>query len=93
MNVLSKPNIYKALVTLGAVGAAQLLNKSIGQGWKKITKKDPPSEQGYVDDWRGLIMWTIFSGILVSLTRLLARRITYLGWARGVGDDPVKYQS
>lgn len=92
MDTAIKPNLYKGLVAAGALGASVLINKSMDFGWKKITKEDPPRDPFAPNiSWKKVILWTILTSVFVGLGRLFVEKATYMGWAKGYGEDPKKY--
>jgi hypothetical protein len=42
--------------------------------------------------WKKVLLWTVLTGVMVSLARLLIEKAVYVGWAKGYGEDPRSYK-
>jgi hypothetical protein len=76
-----------------AAGAAMLGGAAVRQGlqqaWKLTMHEDPPRDPSSSDvPWRQAIIWTVATGALVGLGRLIARRGAAAGWERLMGNRP-----
>lgn len=76
-----------------AAGAAMLGGVAVRQGlqqaWKLVKHEDPPLDPSASDvPWRDAIIWTVATGALVGLGRLVARRSAAAGWERLTGGTP-----
>lgn len=76
-----------------AAGAAMLGGVAVRQGlqqaWKLAKQEDPPLDPSASDvPWRDAIIWTVATGALVGLGRLIARRGAAAGWERLTGGAP-----
>ncbi|HEX2168543.1 MAG TPA: DUF4235 domain-containing protein [Longimicrobiales bacterium] len=76
-----------------AAGAAMLGGAAVRQGlqqaWKLAKHEDPPLDPSASDvPWREAIIWTVATGALVGLGRLIARRGAAAGWERLTGGAP-----
>jgi hypothetical protein len=92
MDAALKPKIYKGVLAASALGASYLVNNTLDYGWKKIAKEDPPRDPMASNvSWKKILLWTVLTGVLVSLARLLTEKIVYDGWKKGYGEDPRKY--
>ena len=68
------------LVSGIAAGGAFLVRRAIGYGWKKAMKSDPPKNPADRDvDLKEALAWTLITGIIASLVRLLVRRNVVVG--------------
>ena len=67
-----------ALLGLGFVLpaiAARATRSAAGAGYHAITHSDPPKNPAHPDvAWREAIIWTLVSGMIGGMTRLLVRR-------------------
>ena len=78
---------------LVAAGAAMLggalLRQGLNQAWKLAMHDDPPLDPTSRDvSWRDAILWTVASGAVVGVGRLVARRGAAAGWERFTGERP-----
>ena len=68
------------LVSGIAAGSAFLVRRVIGYGWKKTMKSDPPKNPADRDvDFKEALAWTLLTGIVAALVRLLVRRNVVVG--------------
>ena len=55
--------------------AARLSRSAAGAGYHALTRNDPPRNPAHPQvEWRDAILWTVFSGVVGGLTRLVVRR-------------------
>lgn len=55
--------------------AAKLARGSAGKAFRLASKKEPPKNPASAEvPWRDAILWTLVSGVVGALARLLARR-------------------
>jgi hypothetical protein len=76
-----------------AAGAATFggaaMRKALEQAWKLAMDEDPPLDPSASDvPWREAIIWTVATGALIGLGRLIARRGAAAGWQRLTGHSP-----
>lgn len=76
-----------------AAGAAMLggvvVRQGLDQAWKLATHEDPPLDPTSRDvAWRDAIIWTVATGVMVGLGRLIARRGAATAWERFMGEAP-----
>jgi hypothetical protein len=76
-----------------AAGAAALggmaVRQGLNQAWRLAKHDDPPEDPSSWDvEWRDAIVWTVASGVVMGLGRLLARRGAAAGWVRLTGHHP-----
>ena len=70
---------------LAGIGARQLMNS----GWKLVRGGEPPENPAARSvDWPEAIAWTVVTGVVVGLMRLLAERGAATGWQRAKGHYP-----
>ena len=79
--------------TAFAAGAAMLGGAAVRQGlhqaWKLAMHEDPPVDPADRSvPWRDAIIWTVATGALVGLGRLVARRGAAAGWERLTRQEP-----
>ena len=68
------------LVSGIAAGSAYLVRRAIGYGWKKTMKSDPPKNPADRDvNLKEALAWTLLTGVIASLVRLLVRRNVVVG--------------
>ena len=68
------------LVSGIAAGSAFLVRKAIGYGWKKTMKSEPPKNPADREvNFKEALAWTLLTGIIASLVRLLVRRNIVVG--------------
>lgn len=76
----SEEGVNGLLVSGIAAGGAFLARRLIGYGWKKTMKSDPPKNPADRDVSLGEAMaWTLITGIIAALVRLLVRRNVVVG--------------
>jgi hypothetical protein len=84
----------KRMVWMAVVGGATALagvaiNKGLGRAWRLAKDEDPPEDPTSRDvEWRDAILWTIATGVVFGLGRLLARRGAAAGWEALTGEAP-----
>lgn len=87
--LLVKPQMWKALATLASVGAAVAARNATSAVWKKRTGQEPPMNPADPDiDWREAIAWTLLTGALAGVARLVARRGAAKVWEKVEGELP-----
>lgn len=70
---------------LAGIGARQLMNS----GWKLVRRDEPPENPAARSvDWSDAIAWTVVTGVVVGLMRLVAERGAASGWRRVKGHYP-----
>ena len=84
-----RPKIWQALATLASVGAAVAVRNATSAVWKKRTGHEPPTNPADPDtDWGEAITWTLVTGALVGVARLVARRGAARVWEKAEGELP-----
>ena len=81
--------MWKALATLASVGAAVAARNATTAVWKKRTGHEPPMNPADPDtDWGEAVAWTLVTGALAGVARLVARRGAARAWEKVEGDLP-----
>lgn len=81
-----------AWMVVGA-GAAALgglvMRQALTQAWKVAKHDDPPLDPSSSDvEWKDAIAWTVATGVMMGIGRLVARRGAAAGWQRLTGAAP-----
>ena len=76
-----------------AAGAAflggMLVRQGLNRAWQLAMHDDPPLDPSSREvAWRDAILWTVATGVVVGLGRLIARRGAAAGWERLTGGAP-----
>jgi hypothetical protein len=72
----------------GALGAFAMRN-GLETAWKLAVGDDPPKNPAARDvPWRHAILWTVATGVLIGLGRMLAERAAAEAWDRYQGRTP-----
>lgn len=81
--------LWKALAALASVGAAVAARNATAALWRHRTGQEPPSNPADPDtDWGEAIAWTLATGALVGVARLVARRGAAQVWEQVEGELP-----
>jgi hypothetical protein len=84
-----RPTMWKGVATLAAVGAAIAARNATSAVWRKRTGHDPPMNPADPDtSWGEAVAWTLVTGALVGVARLVARRGAASLWAKVEGELP-----
>lgn len=84
-----KDQLWKAAVTLAAIGAGVAARNAATATWARTTGQEPPANPADPGTgWGEAIGWTVATGVLVGLARLVARRGAAAAWARMDGELP-----
>jgi hypothetical protein len=84
-----KPKMWKALAMLASVGAAIAARNAASAAWEKRTGHEPPMNPADPEtDWSEAIAWTLVTGALVGVARLVARRGAAKVWEKVEGELP-----
>lgn len=87
--LLMRPKMWQALATLASVGAAITARHATAAMWKKRTGHEPPMNPADPDtDWSEAIAWTLATGALAGVARLVARRGAARVWEKVEGELP-----
>ena len=73
-----------------AMIAGNIVERSLGAGWKAVTSKNPPlkPELPRRSGWGEALAWTAASAIAIGLAQLMAKRGAALGWEYTTGKHP-----
>lgn len=86
--------MWKALSTLAVVGAAAAARNAASAMWRKRTGHEPPTNPADPDtNWSEAIGWTLVTGALVGVARLVAHRGAAKVWEKIEGDRPPELQT
>ena len=89
MNENSDKLAWKIVVTVAAAGAAWVARNAVEKTWSAITGDDPPQNPESPDvTWTEAVAWAVTSGVVIELSRLLARRAAAHTWVRRRGALP-----
>jgi hypothetical protein len=84
-----KDQLWKAAVTLAAVGAGIAARNAATAAWTRRTGHEPPANPADpATGWGEAIGWTVATGVLVGVARLIARRGAAAAWAKLDGELP-----
>lgn len=75
----------------GAAGAfgAFVVRNGLETAWKAAMGDDPPKNPAARDvPWRDAILWTVATGVVIGLGRLIAERSAATAWDRYTGRMP-----
>lgn len=80
---------WTAFAATAAMFGGAAVRQGLHQAWKLAKHEDPPLDPTARDvPWRDAIIWTVATGALVGLGRLIARRGAAAWWERLTGDEP-----
>ncbi len=84
-----KDNLWKAAVTLASIGAGIAARNAATQVWSRYRGTEPPANPADpATEWGEAISWTLATGVLIALARLVARRGAAAAWAKVDGQLP-----
>lgn len=84
-----KSTLWKAAATLASIGAAVAARKAVTSVWEKQVGSEPPMNPADPQtDWVEALGWTVATGVLVGVARLVARRGAATVWQRIDGQLP-----
>jgi hypothetical protein len=87
--VNSKKAVWIACASGAAMLGGAIVRQGLNQAWKVVKHEDPPEDPAAWDvEWKDAIAWTLATGVLMGLGRLMARRGAAAGWKRLTGDNP-----
>lgn len=86
---ISKNQLYSTLSTGTSVLTAILIRKGLNAAWKKIYSTEPPENPGEKrTEMKEAILWTLASGITISLGKLLTNYALASQWKEVEGSKP-----
>lgn len=84
-----KSTLWKSFATLASVGAAIAARNAAVLVWQRQVGTEPPVNPADPEtDWREAIAWTVATGVLVGVARLVARRGAAMAWQKLDGQLP-----
>lgn len=87
--MISKQHAWMAVGAGAAALGGVAVRQALTQAWKLAKDEDPPLDPSSWDvEWKDAIAWTIATGVVVGLGRLIARRGAAAGWERLLGEAP-----
>ncbi len=80
-NMLSDEGDVNGLVVSGvALVSSLLVKKALGYTWKKATNNEPPKNPAdHEVSLKEALVWTLVTGVVASLVKLLVRRNVVVG--------------
>lgn len=89
MNTTTKRTAWMLVAAGAALLGGMAVRQVLNQTWKLAMHDDPPIDPTSREvAWREAILWTVASGAVVGLGRLVARRGAAAGWERFMGESP-----
>jgi hypothetical protein len=83
------PMSYKLLSLLAAVAAAFAARHAISFAWRSATGAQPPANPEHPDvTWGEAVTWSVVSGAVVGIARLVAQRKVAASWHKATGGLP-----
>jgi hypothetical protein len=81
---------WKVVGTGGAILAGILARKALIAAWTKSARmpNPPTNPASRTTSWGEAIGWTVASGVVVAIARLLAERGAAAGWQKAMGSLP-----
>ena len=82
---------YSLLAAGAAFLAARVVRATLEKGWEKFAKDVPPENPADPEtSWKEALVWSVSSGVLVGLARMVAQRGAAAGWHRLMGYNPTR---
>lgn len=86
-----KKMTYNLVAAGVAMLAAKVVQSGIEKGWEAVQKDEPPENPDDPEtSWKEALIWSVATGVLIGLTKLLAKRGTAAGWSRIMGYNPTR---
>jgi Protein of unknown function (DUF4235) len=87
--VADEDDAWKAMAAAAGVGAALAARKAVEEAWRRRRGSDPPrNPAGHDTTWGQAILWSVVSGVVIGLARLVAERAAAGVFARRAGHLP-----
>ncbi len=84
-----KHQMWKALAMVASVGAAVAARNATAAVWRNRTGHEPPTNPADpATGWGEAVAWTLVTGALVGVARLVARRGAARVWEKVEGELP-----
>lgn len=78
--------MFSAVSTIAAIAAGVAARKAVRALWTKKFHEEPPQNPASRDTaWQEALLWSVATGAVIGVTRMLARRGTAAGWERVTG--------
>lgn len=89
--ILSNEEVWGLVAAGSAMLAGIVVRSFLNRSWKAITKQNPPLNPAARNtSWKEAIVWTVASGVAVSVAELIARRGADALWTKVAGQKPEK---
>jgi hypothetical protein len=86
---MASDRVWTAFSLAAGLGAAALTRKLLDQSWRAAAGKNPPENPADPDVGFGeAVMWSVLTGALVALARMVAQRRAASYYARSTGHLP-----
>jgi hypothetical protein len=86
---MASDRVWTAFSLVAGLGAAALTRKLLDQSWRAAAGKNPPENPADPDVGFGeAVMWSVLTGALVALARMVAQRRAASYYARSTGHLP-----
>lgn len=86
---ISRDEAWAAFAAGAAMLGGVVVRQALHQAWRLAKHEDPPLDPSSREvPWREAIVWTVATGAVVGLGRLIARRGAAAGWERLMGEAP-----
>ncbi|HEX6309466.1 MAG TPA: DUF4235 domain-containing protein [Longimicrobiales bacterium] len=80
---IDRDTAWTAVAASAAALGGVLVRQGLNRAWKLAMQEDPPEDPSSREvTWRNAILWTVASGVVIGLGRLLARRSAAAAWER-----------
>ena len=78
------------LVALGSATLAAIATRNLLEaGWQQVKEDEPPENPAARSvDWPEALAWTVATGVMVGVARMLAQRGAAAGWKKVRGRYP-----
>ena len=87
--IVDRDQAWMAVAAGAAMLGGAMVRKGLEGAWKLAMHDDPPLDPSSREvAWREAILWTVASGVVIGLGRLIARRGAAAGWERLTGEAP-----
>lgn len=89
MNDEIKKLTYNLVAAGVAMLAAKVVQAGIEKGWEAVQKDEPPENPNDPETpWKEALIWSVATGVLIGLAKLLAKRGTAASWTKITGYNP-----
>jgi hypothetical protein len=89
MSVLDEDRMWDVVAMGSAALAAVSTRQVLKKGWSRLRGDDPPRNPAARSvGWGDALAWTLATGVMVAMARLLAQRGAAAGWKKFRGSYP-----